>query len=128
MASAKIGSDRMKFLTCRNPPHHLTSDDLYKSSDTSRLPFRYAFLVCVSIELLLFVALCSVKQEVFRQVAWQADTTEYNRVATEFANTFRFPPTQRTIGYPLFIALGYLIAGPTLGLRVVIGLQLMLNL
>src|SRR5207342_490823 len=56
------------------------------------------------------------------------DTPEYVRVALHFAERFTLTSSPRTPGYPLFLALGYLIGGSTNGAYVIIVIQLALNI
>ena len=53
---------------------------------------------------------------------------EYNRIALQLEENNKLTSGQRTLGYPLFLYLGYLIGGRSYGMYVVIALQLMLNL
>jgi|SRR5262245_11055410 len=92
-----------------------------------RRPISQILLAVTVIELVLLVALCSLGQGAFKEFIWLADTTEYNRVALQLSETFT-ATTYRTLGYPLFLSLCYLIGGRVYGLYVAVGVQLMLNI
>ena len=104
----------------------------------SRRTTFYILTACAAIELLLFCWLCSLNQQAFRDLVWMPDTYEYNRIALQLFEYNRIAlqleennkltSGQRTLGYPLFLYLGYLIGGRSYGMYVVIALQLMLNL
>jgi hypothetical protein len=105
---------------------------------TSRRRIFYMLIACAAIELLLFCWLYSLEQDTFRELVWQVDTFaynrialqlfEYNRIALQLEETATFTSDQRTLGYPLFLYLGYLIGGRSHGIHVVIATQLVLNI
>jgi hypothetical protein len=95
---------------------------------SSRKPMFYVLTACASLEFLWFFALCYLGREVFTQWVWTPDSPEYARVAQHLASTFQLTSSHRTVGYPLFLSLGYLIGGQDYWMRVAIGFQLILNL
>jgi hypothetical protein len=85
---------------------------------------------CATIELVLFCWLCSLGQEAFTDFVSAPDTTKYNRLALQLSEgrLTSGPSSSRTLGYPLFLSLCYLIGGRSYGLYVVIATQLVLNI
>jgi len=83
--------------------------------------------VCVGIESLLFFWLCSFGHDGFIAFIWTPDTSEYVRIAQHLTETFTLTPSPRTLGYPLFLALGYLVGGRSWPYVIVI-VQLLLNI
>lgn len=104
----------------------------------SRRTIFYVLTACTAIELLLFCWLCSLDQEAFRAFVWTPDTPEYNRIASQLFEYNRialpleengtFALSRRTLGYPLFLYLGYLIGGRSYWVYVIIATQLVLNI
>jgi hypothetical protein len=99
-----------------------------RTKPQSRRAIFYILTASVGIELLLFFWLCLLGQEAFKEFIWAPDTSEYNRVALQLAETFALTSSPRTLGYPLFLSLGYLIGGQNYGIYVIIGAQLVLNI
>ena len=94
----------------------------------NRKPIFYILTACIGIEVLMLLWLCSLGREAFMQYIWVPDTPTYTRVASELADTFTLISSHRTLGYPLFLALGYLIGGRDYGLYLIIVVQLVLNI
>ena len=80
------------------------------------------------IELLLFLWLCSLDQEGFMQFVSSPDTPGYIRVALELVRNVTLITSPRTLGYPFFLSLGYLMGGGSYGPYMVIAAQLILNI
>src|SRR5262249_21109701 len=105
---------------------------------SSRRTIFYLLTACAAIELLLFCWLCSLEQEAFRDFVWTPDTFSYNRIALQLFEYDRvalqltedtsLTSGQRTLGYPLFLFLCYLVGGRSYGIYVVIATQLVLNI
>src|SRR5262245_27255489 len=94
----------------------------------NRKPIFYILTACISLELLLFFWLCFLGQKAFTEFIWAPDTYRYNHVALQLAETFTLAKSTRTLGYPLFLSLGYLIGGRSHGIYVIVGIQLILNI
>jgi 4-amino-4-deoxy-L-arabinose transferase-like glycosyltransferase len=88
----------------------------------------YILIACAAIELLLFCWLCFLGQEAFREFVSTPDTSTYASVALQLAENATLISSRRTLGYPLFLSLGYLIGGRSYGTYVVITTQLILNI
>jgi hypothetical protein len=93
-----------------------------------REPVFYLLIAGATIELLLFIWLCSVGQKVFMQLVSAPDTSSYIRIAQHLVQDGILVSSPRTLGYPLFLCLGYLIGGMRYGMYVVIAAQLILNI
>ena len=81
-----------------------------------------------AVELLLFLWLAANGREAFLELVSTPDTSSYLGVAQQLADTHTLAASSRTLGYPLFAAVGYVIGGETYGPYIVIGAQLLLNL
>ncbi len=90
-------------------------------------PLGWILAGFASVELLLLLALCFLGDAAFLSFVWWDDSGEYHRAALELAGG-SLPRTPRTLGYPLFLALAHLLAGPDRGIQLAIALQLLLNL
>jgi hypothetical protein len=95
---------------------------------TLQKPIVYLMTACASLEFLMWFVLSSLGKEVFTQWIWTPDSHEYARVAQHVASTFQLTSSHRTLGYPLFLSLGYVIGGQDYWMHVTIVLQLILNL
>jgi hypothetical protein len=96
--------------------------------DDSRQMIRTIVVGCAAIELLLLAWLIAAGRETFMWFIWTPDSSSYIGVAQQFAKTFTLVEGTRTLGYPLFASVGYLIGGAAYGPYVVIVAQLVLNL
>jgi len=56
------------------------------------------------------------------------DTPGYVGVGWHLAETFKLPPSPRTLGYPFFLAIGDLLGGPDYGSYLAVAIQLALNI
>jgi hypothetical protein len=88
----------------------------------------YLLTACAAIELSIFFWLCFLGQETFREFIWAPDTFEYNHIALQLAENTTLVASRRTLGYPLFLASGYMIGGRSYGIYIVIVTQLALNI
>lgn len=84
--------------------------------------------VCAGVELLLFLILVAFGREGFFAFISTPDTGGYLRLAEHVADNFTLTASERTLGYPLFIALANLAVGRLDAPYVVIGVQLLINL
>jgi hypothetical protein len=91
-------------------------------------PLLRTLTACGVISLLVFVWLYSLDGGAFRALVETPDTSSYTDVALTLTATGTLIPSPRTLGYPLFLALGYIIAGSTYGLYLIVAAQLLLNL
>lgn len=91
-------------------------------------PLVYLLIGCAAIEVLFFGALIFLKPENFFKVVWYPDTSSYARIAQELTERGSLITSYRTLGYPLFMSLGYLLGGQDYGNYLIIGGQLILNL
>lgn len=89
---------------------------------------KWLLILGAAIEGVLFGWLCSLSAEVFWAFVADPDTVEYWRVARHLAESGWWLTTSRTLGYPLFLSLGYSLGGAVYGAHVAIALQLLLNL
>jgi hypothetical protein len=80
------------------------------------------------IEALLFWWLLAQPREDFQAFISTPDTPGYVRVALQLAETATLSAGPRTLGYPLFLALGYALGGRENGPVLIIAIQLMLNI
>jgi len=91
-------------------------------------PLIYILAACAAIEALFFGALIFLKPEDFNKIVWYADTSSYARIARELTQRGQLVASYRTLGYPLFMSLGYMLGGQYYGNYFIIGGQLLLNL
>jgi hypothetical protein len=91
-------------------------------------PVQYVLASCAAIELLAFGWLCALGPAAFADFVTAGDSLEYNRLGLELAETGTLSRSWRTIGYPLWLSLGYLAGGRTYGVYVTIAAQLLVNL
>jgi hypothetical protein len=94
----------------------------------TRCYISHLLIGCFLVELAIFLWLCSLDRVVFAEFVTSPDSGTYASVARDIVRDGVLVPSPRTLGYPLFLALGYLIGGLTYGSYVVIGFQLILNL
>jgi hypothetical protein len=64
----------------------------------------------------------------FAQFVLTPDTPGYVGIAQHLAETFTLLPSPRTLGYPLFLAVGELLAGRDYGSYLAVAIQLVLNI
>jgi hypothetical protein len=88
----------------------------------------YIMIVCAIVESVLFFWLCFLREEAFIEFVTAADTRSYDLIARHLVQHGTLVESPRTLGYPLFLSLGYLIGGIGYGKHVVIAMQLLLNL
>lgn len=88
----------------------------------------YIIIICVIVEFVLLFFLCFFKEETFIEFITVADTRGYDLIARHLIQHGTLIESPRTLGYPLFLSLGYLIGGMTYGKHAVIVMQLLLNL
>jgi hypothetical protein len=88
----------------------------------------YLLIACAAIEVLFFGALIFLKPENFIKMVWNPDTSSYARIAQELTERGSLITSYRTLGYPLFMSLGYIVGGQDYGNYLIIGGQLILNL
>jgi hypothetical protein len=91
-------------------------------------PLLFTLTACIAISLLVFAWLCSLDDGRFRAFVEAPDTSSYTDIALSLVATGILIPSPRTLGYPLFLALGYILGGTAYGLCLIIAVQLLLNL
>lgn len=91
-------------------------------------PLCATLAIWTVIELAVFTWLCSFGSSLFFESVSTPDSTEYHVVAQHLAGEGHLIATYRTLGYPFFLSLTYLVAGTTYGPHLAIGIQLILNL
>lgn len=89
---------------------------------------RRIIVVAAAVEIVVFAWIASWGVESFHAAVSSPDTPEYLQVARALADRGVLIPSRRTLGYPLFLALGYALGGVGYGTRIVVALQLALNL
>lgn len=89
--------------------------------------FTKIVVVCIGIEVVVFVWLSSLGQDGFKKIVSSPDTVEYVQVAHALAEKGQLIASRRTLGYPMFMALGYGLGGDLYGPQIVIAVQLILN-
>ena len=89
---------------------------------------NYLLAVCAVIETVFFAALLALPVDDFIKIVSYPDTGSYLRIARELADSGALIASHRTLGYPAFMAIGYLIGGDGHGNYWIIGGQLLLNL
>jgi hypothetical protein len=85
-------------------------------------------LACAVTELVVFLWLWSLGRPTLTEFVSTPDTLGYDRIAVHLLETLRLTPSYRTLGYPLFLFVGYLLGGREYGPVVTIIIQLFLNL
>ena len=92
-------------------------------------PLIYLLIACAAgSEVLFFGALIFLKPENFIKIVWHPDTSSYVRIAQKLTQRRSLITSYRTLGYPLFMSLGYMLGGQDYGNYLIIGGQLILNL
>jgi hypothetical protein len=94
----------------------------------TRMPLLCTLAACAAIEIVFFVWLSSLGVNEFLAFVSSADTPSYLAIAQGLVEKRDLVPSPRTLGYPLFLVLGYIIGGKTHAMHVVIAAQLLLNL
>ena len=98
-----------------------------RQGDRDRTAMHWLLAAGILIEALLFWWLCAQPREDFLSFISTPDTPGYVRVALQLAETSTLSAGPRTLGYPLFLALGYAIGGRENGPILIIAIQLLLN-
>jgi hypothetical protein len=83
---------------------------------------------CAIIQILFFIWLSSLDHDRFMQFVSSPDTPSYIKIALELTQRGSLIASPRTLGYPLFLSLGYLLGGMSYGPYLVIAAQLTLNI
>jgi hypothetical protein len=112
------------------PVHHINISRHNGAEESIR--FRgtifYILIACTSAELLLFLWLASFGYETFMTFVTEPDTESYISVARQLVQNATLIASPRTLGYPLFLSLGYFAGGMRYGIYIVIAMQLILNI
>jgi len=95
---------------------------------TTARPSPAIIVACAVIEVLFFVGLLLLKPEQFIALVSYPDTESYAQIALELLQSGDLIGSSRTLGYPLFLAMGYLAGGLAYGPYVVIAAQLLIKL
>ncbi len=85
-------------------------------------------LLGLFVEVAVFAAACAYGPAGFVEQISGTDSAEYVRVGEHLVQEGTLPPTNRTLGYPLFLAGCFLIGGETYVCHVAVAVQLAVNL
>jgi hypothetical protein len=98
------------------------------TAHATRARIRVLLLAGAAVEAALFIWLAAGDEEAFRTFVSTPDTSTYLGVAQLLAEEHTLGATPRTLGYPLFAAAIYFVAGKFYGPYALVALQLLLNL
>lgn len=89
---------------------------------------RRLIIAVAMMQLAIYAVFAAKGPEGFREAAREHDTNTYTVVAESLVCDGRLIASGRTLGYPLFLAVGYLLGGTNYAVHVTIAMQLGLNL